>query len=191
MSMNIHKAVKGSKVRFIGHGGWAGEAEHALGILKKNEVYTVDRVDIYQSYTDIFLEGFEGKGFNSVLFEDFFEEEYGVNYAEIRVLTSPEFTHFVRDQMRSVFRFREFERAIISVDDFGCGPEDEDYDLPTVVVDVKVRGALWTFWFDTDEGKYDYDVLNDSIVERYLAIESGKQPELPGIYTYRPKEELI
>ncbi|MCA4755572.1 hypothetical protein H8Z60_23895 [Mycolicibacterium fortuitum] len=191
MSMNIHKAVKGSKVRFTGKGGWGGEAVLASKKLTVGTDYIIDRVEIYQSSTNVYLEGFADYGFNSVHFDDVFEEVNGVDYGKIHELTNVEFTHFVMDKIENVTGFRELERVVISVDDFGCGPEDEDADPPTVVIDVKVRGALWTFWFDTDEGKYNYDVMNDGQVERYLAIKSGEQPETPGIYTYLPKEELI
>lgn len=191
MSMDIFRAGKGTKVVFTGQGGWNGEAELAARVLTVGEVYIISNISIHQSSTTVYLDRFGDVGFNSVLFEDVFEEENGINYAEIRVLTSPEFTHFVRDQMRGVNQFRELERVVISVDDFGCGPDDEDRDPPTVVIDIKVRGALWTFWFDTNEGKYDYDVMNDGQVARYLAIKEGKQPELPGIYSYSSKEELI
>ncbi|CAM3296840.1 MULTISPECIES: hypothetical protein [Paenibacillus] len=192
MSMDIFRAGKGTKVVFTGQGGWNGEAELAARVLTVGEVYIISEISIHQSSTTIYLEGFdERQGFNSVLFEDFFEEEDGINYAEIRVLTSPEFTHFVRDEIRRVNQFRELERVVISVDEFGLGPDDEDRDPPTIVIDIKVRGALWTFWFDTDEGKYDYDIMNDRQVARYLAIKEGKQPELPGIYSYSSKEELI
>ncbi|GIP25029.1 hypothetical protein J23TS9_01590 [Paenibacillus sp. J23TS9] len=192
MSMNIFKARKGSKVRFTGQGGWGGEAELASKKLTEGTEYIIDRVEIYQSSTDVYLEGFGDYGFNSVHFTDVFETKDGIEYGKICDLTNADFTHFVMDEIENVTRLRELERVVISIDDFGCDPdESEEIDAPTIVVDVKVRGALWTFWFDTDEGKYDYDVLNDRTVERYLAIKSGNEPELPSIYTYRPKEELI
>ncbi|MGN7360039.1 hypothetical protein ACTHPF_27040 [Paenibacillus sp. SAF-054] len=191
MSMNILKASKGSKIRFTGKGGWEGEAEHALSILQKGEVYTIDQIGIYQAQTYVFFEGYK-ESFNSVMFEDVFETKGGVEYGKIRDLTNAEFTHFVMDEIENVTRFRELERVVISIDDFGCDPnQSEEIDPPTIVIDVKVRGALWTFWFDTDEEKFDFDIMNDRQVERYLAMKEGREPRLPGLYSYRPKEESI
>ncbi|WP_110933827.1 hypothetical protein [Paenibacillus bouchesdurhonensis] len=191
MSMDIFKAKKGSKVRFTGLGGWDGEAELAAKKLKIGAEYIVDHVAIYQSSTDVYLEGFGDYGFNSVMFEDVFESKDGVEYGKIRDLTNAEFTHYVMDKIENITKFRELERVIISTDDFGYDPEEcEDVDSPTIVIDVKVRGALWTFWFDTGEGKFNYDVLNDCRVNRYMAIKEGRQPELPGLYSYPPDERL-
>lgn len=158
------------------------EAKLAGQKLQIGQVYIINKIEIYQSSTDVYLDGFGDYGFNSVHFEDVFETRDGVEYGKIRDLTNAEFTHFVMDKVEAVTEFRELERVVISVDDFGCDPENEEVDPPTVVIDIKVRGALWTFWFDTDEGKYNYDVMNDGQVERYLAIKSGKQPETPHLY---------
>lgn len=195
MSMNTFKAQKGTKVIFTGRGGWSGESDRALRFLTRGEIYKVERIDTYQAYTDVYLEGFGDESFNSVMFEDVFETKDGVEYGKIRELTNAEFTHFVMDEIESVTRFRELERVVITVDDHGINPEDieeiEEIDLPTIVVDVKVRGALWTFWFSTGEEKYNYDIINDRRVNRYLAIKEGRQPEPPGMYSYHTDSEMV
>jgi hypothetical protein len=187
--MNIQKAVKGSKVRFTGSGGWDRDPIHASEFLTKGQVYIVERVDIYQSSSDVYLEGFGDKSFNAVMFDDVFETINGVEYDKIYDLTNDEFTRFVMNEIESITRFRELERVVISIDDFDCDPEEcDEIDEPTIVVDVKVRGALWTFWFDTDKKKFDYSILNDRQVNRYIDIKEGRTPELPGLYTYQPDE---
>ncbi|WP_413373340.1 hypothetical protein [Paenibacillus taichungensis] len=184
--MNISSAKKGSKVRFCHRGGWDGEYERAAKILKHNGEYVVERVDIYQSSTDVFLQGFK-ESFNSVFFEDVYGNEDGVDYAQIRKLTNVPFTEFVRERVKSATFLREMEHSFISVDDFGCDPNDpeaDEPDSPVVVVDVKVRGALYTFWFNTETDLYDYTILGEDAVTRYLTISKGERPEFPGIYTY-------
>lgn len=193
MSMDTFKAKQGAKVRFTGQGGWEGEAELALKKLQKGEIYIIDHVDIHQSSTSVFLDGFGDERFNSVQFEDVFETKDGVEYGKICDLTNAEFTHYLMGKIEQITQFRDLERVVISVDDFGCDPEEdgEEFDPPTVVIDIKVRGALWTFWFDTREGKFNYDILNEGSVNRYLAIKDGKQPELPGVYSYPPIDHLL
>lgn len=190
LTMNIFNAKKGSKVRFCNKGGWDGEYEQAAKLLKHNEVYIVKRVDIFQSSTDVFLQGFK-ESFNSVFFEDVYENDDGVDYTRIRELTTVPFADFVRERVKSATLFRNMEHSFITVDDFGCDPNDpeaEEPDSPVVVVDVKVRGALYTFWFNTGTDRYDYTIIGEDAVTRYMAISKGERPELPGIYTYESEK---
>ncbi|MGF6356789.1 hypothetical protein ABIE27_004713 [Paenibacillus sp. 4624] len=135
--MNIFNAKKGTKVRFCNRGGWEGEYEQAAKLLKHNEVYTVKRLDIFQSSTSVYLKGFK-ESFNSVFFEDVYETENGIDYARIRELTNVPFTEFVKDCMKHSLTWREVEHCFISVDDFDCDPNDPDADepdAPVIVVD--------------------------------------------------------
>ncbi|MEC0237734.1 hypothetical protein P4H71_25795 [Paenibacillus kribbensis] len=181
MSMNIFKAKKGNKVRYMDRGGYDKEREWDSKHLVKGQAYTIDRVEIHQSSTTVYLDEVPGRGFNSVCFNDVFEEVNGIDYGRIHQLTNAEFTHFVKDKVEKSLEWKRLERFLISIEDFGCDPHE---DPPVIVIDVKVTGMLWTFWFDTDEGKYNYSVLGEDVVNRYLAIAKGEKPELPGVYTY-------
>ncbi|MFE6076722.1 hypothetical protein ACFVQB_19860 [Paenibacillus sp. NPDC057886] len=190
MSMNIF-APKGSKVRFCRRGGWDGEYEQAAQILKHGEVYKTRRINVYQSSSEVFLEGFK-QGFNSVFFENVYEVEDGIDYGRIRELTNVLFTEFVKDRMKDALTWRELEHCFISVDDFDCDPNDpyaDEPDAPVIVVDVKVRGALYTFWYNTGSREYNHSILGEDVVNRYLAITKRHRPELPGVYVYHPTEE--
>ncbi|PZT57722.1 hypothetical protein [Paenibacillus silvae] len=190
MSMNIHWP-KGTKVRFCNRGGWDGEYEQAAQILKHGEVYVVRRINVYQSSSEVFLEGFK-EGFNSVLFEDVYEVEHRIDYGRIRELTNVPFTEFIKQHLKPTVIWRNAEHCFISIDDFQCDPFDpevEEIDDPVVVVDVKFSGVLYTFWYNTGTYRYDYSMLGENVVNRYLAITKGHRPYLPGIYTYSPSEE--
>ncbi|WP_010501424.1 hypothetical protein [Paenibacillus elgii] len=182
MSMNIWKAKKGSKVRFMNRGGYDGDRAATAKVLRTGEIYEVERVEIYQSSTNIYLVGFGDHGFNSVHFDDVDL----IDYDRILELTNQEFTEFLRKRIGSILQIRELSSFQISVDDFGYDSDDgeEEADKPTIVFDLMTNGALWTFWFDTDEEKYNYSVLGEDRVNRYLAVKAGQVPELPGTYTY-------
>ncbi|MEB4780810.1 hypothetical protein P5G60_03345 [Paenibacillus jamilae] len=183
MSMNILKAKKGCKVRYMNRGGYDKDREWANKHLVKGQAYTIDQVEIHQSSTTVYLAEVPGHGFNSVCFDDVFEEKDGIDYGRIHQLTNAEFTHFIKDKLEQVLVFKPLERFLISTEDFGCDP-NEDPDPPVIVVDVKVTGTLLTFWFSTESEKYNYSILGEDEVNRYLAIEKGQQPELPGVYVY-------
>ncbi|WKL00930.1 hypothetical protein Q0F98_28985 [Paenibacillus amylolyticus] len=190
MSMNIF-APKGSKVRFVNRGGWDGEYERAAEVLEHGKVYTIKRINVYQSSSEVFLEGIN-QSFNSVFFEDVYETEDGIDYGRIRELTNVPFTEYVKDKIKAALAWRVLEHCFISVDDFGCDPNDPDADepdAPVIVVDVKVRGALYTFWYNTDSREYNHSILGEDVVNRYLAITKGHRPNLPGVYVYNPTEE--
>lgn len=65
---SINGIERGVKVRFTGQGGWPGENAEANKRLDIDEVYTVRHVDVYDCYTHVYLDGYEGS-FNSVMFE--------------------------------------------------------------------------------------------------------------------------
>lgn len=183
MSMNIFKATKGSKVCYMDRGGYDKEREWANKHLVKGQVYTIDRIEIHQSSTTVYLDEVPDHGFNSMYFNDVFEEKNGIDYGRIHQLTNAEFTHFVKDKLEKSLEWKRLERFLITIEDFGCD-QNEDPDPPVIVVDVKVTGKLWTFWFSTESEKYNYSILGEDEVNRYLAIEKGQQPELPGVYVY-------
>lgn len=71
--MNIY-APKGHKVVFLNKGGLTHHKEYALekGLIEGN-IYTVEKTDVDNFHTDVFLQEVESHGFNSVLFENYVE----------------------------------------------------------------------------------------------------------------------
>jgi hypothetical protein len=69
MTMNIY-AQPGTRVLFHNEGGYPFEKEKAAKILTVGEIYTVNRTDVHDSSTDVYLEGFGDIRFNSVQFSD-------------------------------------------------------------------------------------------------------------------------
>jgi len=67
--MNI-ESKKGDKVIFTGKGGYDSENEYARNHLKVDQIYVVDYTIIHNFNTEVILEGFPKKKFNSVLFDD-------------------------------------------------------------------------------------------------------------------------
>jgi hypothetical protein len=70
--MNIY-AKKGTKVIPIFEngniaGGYDSDKKYAMEFLKEGEFYTVDYTEVSSWHTDVFLEEFPGKKFNSVHF---------------------------------------------------------------------------------------------------------------------------
>ncbi|MEK3873685.1 MULTISPECIES: hypothetical protein [unclassified Paenibacillus] len=70
-TMNIY-AQKGDKVRFLNKNGhdWEPEKARESGLVE-GVVYTVEKTEVGGFHTDVYLQEFPGKPFNSVLFEDF------------------------------------------------------------------------------------------------------------------------
>ena len=72
--MNIY-SKPGSKVVFTEKApsdsqvNWGSHAD-PTGLLVVGKTYTIDHTAVHSSYTKVFLEGFPGKHFNSVWFED-------------------------------------------------------------------------------------------------------------------------
>lgn len=60
------------------------------------------------------------------------------------------------------------ESSFIIVDYFDC--DSNEPDAPVVTVDVKVRGALYTFLFRTDTGQCNHSMLGEYVVYRYLVF---------------------
>jgi hypothetical protein len=176
MSMNVHLAKQGDKVRFTGHGGYDGDKQYANKHLKKGGIYTIDSVQLYQSSTDVFLKEVPGQSFNSVHFDDYSV----IDYWRIEELTSPEFTEYFRERMVSLQLLREVLRCNITVDDFDA-PDDE---APTIVIDILTPGILWIFYYSTDLGKWDEAIINESMIQRYNRMVTGGDPGPMGIYSY-------
>jgi len=61
-------ALPGTKVVFLGKGGWPGEAETASRLLETNKIYTVYKIDVECFHSDVWLEEVPDRYFNSVLF---------------------------------------------------------------------------------------------------------------------------
>ncbi|ASA22108.1 hypothetical protein [Paenibacillus donghaensis] len=177
MSMNVHLAKKGHKVRFANRGGWDGEWERAAAVLKEKEIYIINQVDIYQSSTVVYLKGFGDRGFNSVFFE-----LVGVpDYWEIEDLTNDAFAEFVKEKIEGSLRWYTLEQFFITVDDADA---EDDRNEWTIIVDAKFSHALLTFYFSKGSGKWNYDILGDDVVRRYETISKGLRPEPPGVYLY-------
>ncbi len=167
--MNVHLAKKGHKVRFANRGGWNGEWERAAAILNDKEVYTISKVEIHQSSTDVFLEGFGDRDFNSV----FFELVGVADYWAVEDLTSPRFADVVKGIIEPVLVWHELEQFFITMDD------EDDSEARIVVVDAKFDHALYTFWFNSESGTWHHEILEDHAVKRYESISKGLRPELP------------
>ena len=67
--MNIY-AKNGDKIRFLNRKGHDWQLKEASELLKEGEVYTVDHADVHGWSTDVYLQEFPGRSFNSVMFED-------------------------------------------------------------------------------------------------------------------------
>lgn len=95
--MNIY-AVPGSKVIFLTKHGYESQRDYALVCgLDEGGVYTVRRTEISQSSTLVFLEEF-ATGFNSVMFEDFMEEEFldtGPDFCQLGELPTEPYGSFL------------------------------------------------------------------------------------------------
>lgn len=72
--MNVH-AKSGDKVVYLDEGGHEFQRVSARKILKKYHVYTVDRTDVSDFHTDLFLKEFPDELFNSVMFDDYETED--------------------------------------------------------------------------------------------------------------------
>lgn len=68
--MNIY-AKYGDKVRYLGKGGY--DIDRVIGnkLLTVGEIYTVEKTDVANFVTHVFLKEFPNIAFNTVLFEDF------------------------------------------------------------------------------------------------------------------------
>jgi hypothetical protein len=73
--MNIY-AIPGSKVVFLNKNGYEFQRDYANACgLEEGGVYIVRGTNVGQSSTLVYLEGFT-TGFNSVMFDNFMEEEF-------------------------------------------------------------------------------------------------------------------
>ncbi|MNC13981.1 hypothetical protein D3C87_2115180 [compost metagenome] len=67
--MDIYSPM-GTKVRFApGNNGYESENAAARQVLELNAIYTIDHTDVGSWSTDVTLQEFPSKRFNSVLFE--------------------------------------------------------------------------------------------------------------------------
>lgn len=87
--MNIY-AKKGTKVIPLFEnkeitGGYDGDKKHAMKFLKEGEFYTVDYTEVSSWHTDVFLEEFPGKAFNSVHFAEVDSEDGRLAIAKNRL----------------------------------------------------------------------------------------------------------
>jgi len=68
--MNIY-AEKGDKVIFAyPSAGYEGDRETAQKYLTVGKTYTIERTSVDRNHTSVYLEGFPGVAFNSVIFND-------------------------------------------------------------------------------------------------------------------------
>jgi hypothetical protein len=79
INLNIY-AERGDKVVFINRNGHDYEPGDARDIgLVEGGVYSVERTEVGGWHTEVYLQEFPNQGFNSVMFEDFVEEELDTN----------------------------------------------------------------------------------------------------------------
>lgn len=82
--MNIY-AKEGDKVIFCNpKNGYDCDKNQCAKHLKVNQVYTVDFTDVGQSSTRVYLKEFHNVSFNSVMFDDFIEDQILLKDACIR-----------------------------------------------------------------------------------------------------------
>jgi hypothetical protein len=74
LPLNIYSR-EGDKLIFLDKNGDDGEREKAKKWLKKGEIYTVDHVDVFKYSTTVYLKEFPGKGFNMVMFRNYYPAE--------------------------------------------------------------------------------------------------------------------
>lgn len=95
--MNIY-ATPGSKVVFLNKHGCQFQRDDAiLRGLEEGGVYVVRRTEVGQSSTAVYLEDF-AYGFNSVMFEDFMEEEFldtGPDFCQLSELPTEPYGSFL------------------------------------------------------------------------------------------------
>lgn len=65
--MDIY-SEEGTKVEYTGTGGYEHHKRHANKFLVVGNTYTVDRTDVSDWYTDVYLKEVPGESFNSVHF---------------------------------------------------------------------------------------------------------------------------
>jgi|SRR6185312_12762385 len=68
-SMDI-QSPPGTIIKFVGNGGSTAEQEDAKKHLKVGATYEIEKIEIGNWRTDVWLEGFPGVAFNSVMFEN-------------------------------------------------------------------------------------------------------------------------
>lgn len=61
---------EGTKIRYIATGGYDSEVPEANKYLEKDEIYTVDYVDIGGFISYVHLKEFPDRDFNTVMFEE-------------------------------------------------------------------------------------------------------------------------
>ena len=95
--MNIY-AVPGSKVVFLNKHGYESQRDYALVCgLEEGGVYTVRHTEVSRSSTLVYLYEF-ATGFNSVMFEDFMEEEFldtGPDFCQLSELSTEPYGSFL------------------------------------------------------------------------------------------------
>lgn len=67
--MSIY-APEGTKVKFMNENGFDREKEYANKILDKNQIYTVDRVEVGGWVSYVYLKEFPNEAFNTVMFKE-------------------------------------------------------------------------------------------------------------------------
>lgn len=80
-TMNIF-ALKGHKVMVTNHtkeNGLSSDSEKIRKYLTVNKIYEVERTNVYDFKTEVFLVGFEGISFNSVNFVDISKQKRSEN----------------------------------------------------------------------------------------------------------------
>lgn len=74
--------------------GYIGDIQKCKKLLKLDDYYEVERVNVYRFSTEIYLSKFDG-GFNSVNFEFYTKDENG-NYIDVDIYHDPKYTTYRR-----------------------------------------------------------------------------------------------
>ena len=69
------KECEGRKVKFIDKNGYGGELEFARGLLKKDDVLTIDEIEVGRGSSNVYFKEHPLIGFNTVMFADLESEE--------------------------------------------------------------------------------------------------------------------
>jgi len=68
-SMDIYSEPE-TRVRYTGHGGYDHDKRHANKFLTVDAIYTIERTEVGDWHTDVFLKEVPGEVFNSVHFAE-------------------------------------------------------------------------------------------------------------------------
>lgn len=67
---NTNNSPKGRKVKYLGENGYDFDTQYTDQFFKKGEILIVSEIYVGRSSSQVEFQGYEGKKFNTVMFED-------------------------------------------------------------------------------------------------------------------------